>query len=44
MRRRRPPIAEDTFVSVLIPAFNEERVIERSVSHVLASDAMCGSR
>ena len=37
MRRERPPIARDTFVSVLIPAFNEERVIERSVSQVLAS-------
>jgi cellulose synthase/poly-beta-1,6-N-acetylglucosamine synthase-like glycosyltransferase/peptidoglycan/xylan/chitin deacetylase (PgdA/CDA1 family) len=37
MRRPRPSIAGDTFVSVLIPAFNEERVIERSVSHVLAS-------
>jgi peptidoglycan-N-acetylglucosamine deacetylase len=37
MRRPRPPIAGDIFVSVLIPAFNEERVIERSVSQVLAS-------
>lgn len=26
-----------SFVSVLIPAFNEERVIERSVRHILAS-------
>ena len=38
MRRRRPPIDPKTFVSVLIPAYNEERVIERSVSHVLASE------
>ena len=37
LRRKRPPIRPDTFVSVLIPAFNEEQVIERSVSHVLAS-------
>lgn len=37
-RTRRPEIQPDTFVSVLIPAFNEERVIERSVSHVLASE------
>lgn len=37
MRLERPPILEETFVSVLIPAFNEERVIERSVSQVLAS-------
>ena len=37
LRRPRPPIAPDTFVTVLIPAFNEERVIERSVSQVLAS-------
>ncbi len=37
MRRKRPPITADVFVSVLIPAFNEERVIERSVSRVLAS-------
>jgi cellulose synthase/poly-beta-1,6-N-acetylglucosamine synthase-like glycosyltransferase/peptidoglycan/xylan/chitin deacetylase (PgdA/CDA1 family)/spore germination protein YaaH len=34
---KRPPIAGDTFVSVLIPAYNEEKVIERAVSHVLAS-------
>jgi cellulose synthase/poly-beta-1,6-N-acetylglucosamine synthase-like glycosyltransferase/peptidoglycan/xylan/chitin deacetylase (PgdA/CDA1 family)/spore germination protein YaaH len=32
-----PPIDPDRFVTVLIPAFNEERVIERSVRHVLAS-------
>ena len=36
-RRRKPPIDPTTFVSVLIPAFNEERVIERSVAQVLAS-------
>jgi cellulose synthase/poly-beta-1,6-N-acetylglucosamine synthase-like glycosyltransferase len=38
MRRPRPPIDPDAWVSVLIPAFNEERVIERSVSQVLASE------
>jgi peptidoglycan-N-acetylglucosamine deacetylase len=38
MRRRPPAIDPETFVSVLIPAFNEERVIERSVSQVLASE------
>src|SRR5438270_1547462 len=38
MRRGRPPIDPEVFVSVLIPAFNEERVIERSVTHVLASE------
>jgi cellulose synthase/poly-beta-1,6-N-acetylglucosamine synthase-like glycosyltransferase len=32
-----PPIDPDRFVSVLIPAFNEARVIERSVRHVLDS-------
>ncbi|MDB5685715.1 MAG: polysaccharide deacetylase [Rhizorhabdus sp.] len=32
-----PAIDPDRFVTVLIPAFNEERVIERSVRHVLAS-------
>jgi peptidoglycan-N-acetylglucosamine deacetylase len=37
-RRRRPEIDPRTFVSVLIPAFNEERVIERSVAQVLASE------
>jgi cellulose synthase/poly-beta-1,6-N-acetylglucosamine synthase-like glycosyltransferase len=37
-RRPRPTIDPDTFVSVLIPAYNEERVIERSVSQVLASE------
>jgi cellulose synthase/poly-beta-1,6-N-acetylglucosamine synthase-like glycosyltransferase/peptidoglycan/xylan/chitin deacetylase (PgdA/CDA1 family) len=37
MRRKAPPIAGDSFVSVLIPAYNEERVIERAVSQVLAS-------
>ena len=37
-RRRAPPkLDAASFVSVLIPAFNEERVIERSVRHVLAS-------
>jgi cellulose synthase/poly-beta-1,6-N-acetylglucosamine synthase-like glycosyltransferase/peptidoglycan/xylan/chitin deacetylase (PgdA/CDA1 family)/spore germination protein YaaH len=38
MRRPRPAVDPKTFVSVLIPAFNEERVIERSVSQVLASE------
>lgn len=38
MRRKRPPIDPETFVSVLIPAFNEERVIERSVTQVLSSE------
>jgi cellulose synthase/poly-beta-1,6-N-acetylglucosamine synthase-like glycosyltransferase/peptidoglycan/xylan/chitin deacetylase (PgdA/CDA1 family)/spore germination protein YaaH len=38
MKVRRPPVDPKTFVSVLIPAFNEERVIERSVSQVLASE------
>jgi cellulose synthase/poly-beta-1,6-N-acetylglucosamine synthase-like glycosyltransferase/peptidoglycan/xylan/chitin deacetylase (PgdA/CDA1 family) len=38
MRQRRPPIDPEVFVSVLIPAFNEERVIERSVTHVLSSE------
>jgi len=33
----RPPIDADAFVGVLIPAFNEERVIARSISQVLAS-------
>jgi peptidoglycan-N-acetylglucosamine deacetylase len=37
-RKPRPEIDPDTFVSVLIPAFNEARVIERSVNHVLASE------
>jgi cellulose synthase/poly-beta-1,6-N-acetylglucosamine synthase-like glycosyltransferase/peptidoglycan/xylan/chitin deacetylase (PgdA/CDA1 family)/spore germination protein YaaH len=32
-----PPIDPDRFVTVLIPAYNEERVIERSVRHVLDS-------
>ena len=32
-----PPIDPKRFVSVLIPAYNEERVIERSVRQVLAS-------
>jgi len=32
-----PPIDPDRFVTVLIPAFNEERVIERSVRRVLES-------
>jgi cellulose synthase/poly-beta-1,6-N-acetylglucosamine synthase-like glycosyltransferase len=38
LRRPRPPIDPQVFVSVLIPAFNEERVIERSVMHVLSSE------
>jgi cellulose synthase/poly-beta-1,6-N-acetylglucosamine synthase-like glycosyltransferase len=38
MKRPRPTINAETFVSVLIPAYNEERVIERSVSQVLASE------
>jgi cellulose synthase/poly-beta-1,6-N-acetylglucosamine synthase-like glycosyltransferase/peptidoglycan/xylan/chitin deacetylase (PgdA/CDA1 family)/spore germination protein YaaH len=38
MRRPRPEIDPQSFVSVLIPAYNEERVIERSVSQVLASE------
>ena len=38
LHRARPPIDPQTFVSVLIPAFNEERVIERSVNGVLASE------
>ena len=37
LRRKRPPIDATTFVSVLIPAFNEERVIERSIRQVLSS-------
>jgi peptidoglycan-N-acetylglucosamine deacetylase len=32
-----PPLDPDRFVTVLIPAFNEERVIERSVRGVLES-------
>ena len=41
--RARPAIDPDTFVTVLIPAFNEERVIERSVAR--CSPARCrGSR
>jgi cellulose synthase/poly-beta-1,6-N-acetylglucosamine synthase-like glycosyltransferase/peptidoglycan/xylan/chitin deacetylase (PgdA/CDA1 family)/spore germination protein YaaH len=35
---QRPPVDPTTFVSVLIPAYNEERVIERSVTQVLASE------
>ena len=38
MHRPRPPIDPDAFVSVLIPAYNEEQVIERSVIQVLASE------
>jgi cellulose synthase/poly-beta-1,6-N-acetylglucosamine synthase-like glycosyltransferase/peptidoglycan/xylan/chitin deacetylase (PgdA/CDA1 family)/spore germination protein YaaH len=37
-RKTRPEIDAETFVSVLIPAFNEERVIERSVRQVLESE------
>ncbi|MEO5641001.1 MAG: glycosyltransferase [Sphingomicrobium sp.] len=33
-----PPIDPSRFVSVLIPAYNEEKVIERSVRQVLASE------
>ena len=36
-RRVFPPIDPDTFVTVMIPAFNEELVIERAVHGVLAS-------
>lgn len=36
-RLRFPPIDANRFVTVLIPAFNEARVIERSVQQVLAS-------
>ena len=36
-RTRFPPIDPDRFVTVMIPAFNEERVIERAVRTVLAS-------
>jgi cellulose synthase/poly-beta-1,6-N-acetylglucosamine synthase-like glycosyltransferase/spore germination protein YaaH/peptidoglycan/xylan/chitin deacetylase (PgdA/CDA1 family) len=36
--RPRPPIDPDTLVTVLIPPFKEERVIERSVRQVLDSD------
>ena len=36
-RRVVPAIDPDRFISVLIPAFNEERVIERSVRQVLES-------
>jgi cellulose synthase/poly-beta-1,6-N-acetylglucosamine synthase-like glycosyltransferase/peptidoglycan/xylan/chitin deacetylase (PgdA/CDA1 family)/spore germination protein YaaH len=38
MRQPRPAIDPDVFVSVLIPAYNEEQVIERSVTQVLASE------
>ncbi|HEV2594904.1 MAG TPA: glycosyltransferase, partial [Sphingomicrobium sp.] len=38
MRRKHPAIDPETFVSVLIPAYNEERVIERSVRQVLSSE------
>jgi len=33
-----PPQHPDTFVSVLIPAFNEERVIQRCIAQVLSSE------
>jgi len=36
-RRAAPDLKSGALVSVLIPAFNEERVIERSVRHVLES-------
>ena len=36
--RIRPAMNPDLLVSVLIPAFNEERVIERSVAQVLRSE------
>src|SRR5204863_1906946 len=39
-KRAAPDIRTDAFVSVLIPAFNEERVIERSIRHVLASESV----
>lgn len=35
-----PEIDPERFVSVLIPAYNEERVIERSVRQVLASESV----
>lgn len=38
LRKPKPSIDGDVFVSVLIPAYNEERVIERSVRQVLASE------
>jgi len=38
LRRQRPPTDPETFVSVLIPAYDEERVIERSVRGVLGSE------
>ena len=41
-RRERPRIDTGAFVSVLIPAFNEERVIERSIRQVLASTGVVG--
>jgi cellulose synthase/poly-beta-1,6-N-acetylglucosamine synthase-like glycosyltransferase/peptidoglycan/xylan/chitin deacetylase (PgdA/CDA1 family)/spore germination protein YaaH len=34
----KPPVDPATFVTVLIPAYNEERVIERSIRRVLASE------
>lgn len=40
LRRRPPEIDPETFVSVLIPAYNEEEVIERSVRQVLASESI----
>ena len=38
------PIDPETFVSVLIPAFNEERVIERSVSAGARERRTCASK
>ena len=37
-RRQRPAIDPNLRISVLIPAYNEERVIERSVAQVLRSE------
>ena len=37
-RRKRPAMDVNVLISVLIPAYNEERVIERSVAQVLRSE------